>query len=290
MRNLQLESHVRMNQPAPAFESTREHPKQIKATIRYVVKGEKTIFYPADRDKSYWPAEDHEITLTDMRPFQQELSIARNGFALLNHTTAVKNFFDPQEVMTVFAPEVIALAKKLNGAVHAIAFGPVPRSDDPNIAQSRAPAFGAHVDYGRATVMDQVRLVMGAKEAEPWLKKRLVLMNFWRPITTVHRTPLALCDASTVLPSDLNDSEIRGGLDDPNRPPLFGFNLSYNPNHRWYYVPKMRPDELFAFKLYDSDATRPQWTGHTAFADPDSTSDAPPRQSMEIRTISFIDD
>lgn len=270
--------------------STREHPKQIKATIRYVVKGEKTIFYPADRDKSYWPAEDHEMTLTDMRPFQSELSIARNGFALLNHTTQVKNFFDPAEVQNVFAPEMIALAKQLNGAVHAIAFGPVPRSDDPKISQSRAPAFGAHVDYGRATVMDQVRLAMGAKEAEPWLKKRLVLMNFWRPITTVHRTPLALCDASTVLPSDLNDSEIRGGLDDPTRPPLFGFNLSYNPNHRWYYVPRMRPDEVFAFKLYDSDPKRPQWTGHTAFADPDSTEDSPPRQSMEIRTVSFIDE
>lgn len=275
---------------AAGAESTREHPKQIKATIRYVVKGEKTIFYPADRDKSYWPAEDHEMTLTDMRPFQGELSIARNGFALLNHTTKVKNFFDPKEVETVFAPEVIELAKKLNGAVHAIAFGPVPRSDDPKISQSRAPAFGAHVDYGRATIEDQVRLAMGAKEAEPWLKKRIVLMNFWRPITTVHRTPLALCDASTVSPDDLNDSEIRGGLDDPNRPPLFGFNFSYNPKHRWYYVPKMRPDEVFAFKLYDSNPNVPQWTGHTAFADPDSTEDSPPRQSMEIRTISFINE
>jgi hypothetical protein len=51
----------------------------------------------------------------------------------------------------------------------------------------------------------------------------------------------------------------------------------------------MQPDELYAFKLYDSDASRPQWTGHTAFADPEAPADAPPRQSMEIRTISFID-
>ena len=50
-----------MSQPLP---STRERPKQIKAAIRYVVKGERSIFYPADRDKSYWPAEEHEMTLT----------------------------------------------------------------------------------------------------------------------------------------------------------------------------------------------------------------------------------
>ena len=61
------------------------------------MKGERSIFYPAEREKSVWPAEDHEVTLTDMRPLQQQLTIARNGFALLNHTTAVKDFFDPQK-------------------------------------------------------------------------------------------------------------------------------------------------------------------------------------------------
>ncbi len=278
-------SQYNKNKPMSALAA----PHQIKATIRYVVKGERSIFYPADRDRSYWPADEHEMTLTDMRPLRAEISIARNGFALLTHHTAVKNFFDPAQIEQVYYPEVIALAKQLNGAAHAIAFGPVARSDDPANKQGRLPAFGAHVDYGRPTVEEQVRIVLG-KEADYWLQKRVVLMNFWRPITTVYRTPLALCDASSVLATDLHDSEIRGGLDDPTRPPLFGFNLSYNPQHRWYYVKEMRPDETFAFKLYDSDASAPQWTGHTAFNDPETAVDAPPRQSMEVRTISFIDD
>jgi hypothetical protein len=51
----------------------------------------------------------------------------------------------------------------------------------------------------------------------------------------------------------------------------------------------MQPEELFAFKLYDSDSIHPRWTGHTAINDPESPHDSPPRQSMEIRTISFID-
>jgi hypothetical protein len=263
-------------------------PGQIAADIRYVVKGERTIFYPADRDKSYWPAEEHRVTLTDMRPLQKQISIARNGFALLNHTTAVKNFFDPVEIEHVFYPEVIALAKQLNGAMHAVAFGPVARSDDPDNKQGRLPAYGAHVDYGRRTIEEMTRPLLG-EQADYWFSKRVVLMNFWRPITTVYRTPLALCDASSVSPDDLHDSEIRGGLDDPNRAPLYGYNLSYNPNHRWYYAPRMRPDEMFAFKLYDSDASQPQWTGHTAFSDPDTPENAPPRQSMEVRTVSFIE-
>ncbi len=262
-------------------------PKTIRVPIRYVVKGEKAIFYPADRAKSYWPPEDHDMTLTDARALRDSLSVARNGFALLTHHTAVTDFFDEQQVQNIYAPEVVALAKQINGASMAFAFGPVARSDDPNIKQGRQPSVGAHVDYGRRTIEDITRDNLGAA-AEEWLKKRVVLMNFWRPIRTVYSSPLALCDASTVVQDDLNESEVRGGLMDANRPPLFGFNLSYNPAHRWYYVPRMQPDELFAFKLYDSDASRPQWTGHTAFTDPDTPENAPARQSIEIRTISFI--
>ena len=262
-------------------------PHQIKATIRYVVKGERAIFYAAERDKSYWPGDDHEVVVTDLRSLDHPPSIERNGFTMLQQPTEVWDFSDSSQIEQVLYPEAVALAKRLNGAAHAIAFGPVARSDRPGNSQSRLPAFGAHVDYGRRTIEDIARPILGA-QADHWLSKRIVLMNLWRPVSTVYRTPLALCDASTVQPDDLHDSEIRGGLDDPNRPPLYGYNLSYNPNHRWYYASRMQPDELFAFKLYDSDSARPQWTGHTAINDPETPDDSPPRQSMEIRTISFI--
>jgi hypothetical protein len=262
-------------------------PHQIKATIRYVVKGERAIFYASEREKSYWPGDDHEVIVTDLRSLADSPRIERNGFTLLREATAVRDYQDAKEIEQVLFPEAVGLAKRLNRAAHAIAFGPVARSDSPDGSPSRLPAFGAHVDYGRRTIEDVARPLLGA-QADYWLSKRVVLMNLWRPISTVYRTPLALCDASTVQSGDLHDSEIRGGLDDPNRPPLYGYNLSYNPKHRWYYNSRMQPDELFAFKLYDSDAARPQWTGHTAINDPESPDDSPPRESMEIRTISFI--
>ena len=266
---------------------TVKAPHQIKATLRYVVQGERAIFYPGERDRSYWPGDDHEVMITDLRSLPELPTIERNGFTVLRHHTRVRNFLDPGEVETLWYPEVIGLAKRLNGAAHAIAFGPVARSDHPDNRDGRQPAFGAHVDYGRRTIEDIARPLLGA-QADLWLSKRVVLMNFWRPISTVYRTPLALCDASTVQADDLHDSEVRGGLDDPDRASLYGYNISYNPGHRWYYLSRMQPDELFAFKLYDSDPGRPQWTGHTAINDPETPADAPPRQSMEIRTISFI--
>jgi hypothetical protein len=261
----------------------------IRATIRYVVKGESSIFYPAERAKSYWPPDDHEMTITNARPLLDQLNVARNGFTVLQHQTAVTDFADATQISDVFLPEAVQLAKQVNGAVKAFAFGPVVRTDAPGSVQGALPAHGAHVDYGRRTIEDFTHATLG-DEADYWLSKRVVLMNFWRPITTVYSSPLALCDASTVAPGDLHPSEIRGGLMNINRQSLFGFNLSYNPAHRWYYLPRMQPDEVFAFKLYDSDATRPQWTGHTAFDDPNTPQDSPPRQSIEVRTVSFIED
>lgn len=262
-------------------------PHQINVTIRYVVKGERAIFYAAEREKSYWPGDDHDVVVTDLRSVDELPNIERNGFTLLRQHTAMRDYHNAGEIEAVLYPEAVALARRLNAAAHAIAFGPVARSDRPDGDHGRLPAFGAHVDYGRRSIEDMARPILGA-QADYWLSKRVVLMNLWRPITTVQRTPLALCDASTVQADDLHDSEIRGGLDDPNRPPLFGYNLSYNPDHRWYYTSRMEPEEIYAFKLYDSDATHPQWTGHTAINDPESAADALPRQSIEIRTISFI--
>lgn len=260
----------------------------VEAIIRYVVAGEKAVFYAADRERSYWPPEEHRVPIEDMRPHAQELSLERNGFVLLRESSAVTNFFDPAQVRTTYFAEIEALVKRLLGAQKVLVFGEVARSDSTTTGDSRLPAYGAHVDYGERTVRQFTQDMLGAEEAEHWLRKRFVLMNLWRPIRPVYRTPLALCDASTVREGDLNDSEIRGGLNDPNRASLYGFNLSFNPQHRWYYAPRMQPDEVLAFKLFDSDRSRVQWTGHTAFDDPSAAPDAPPRESIEVRTISFI--
>ena len=70
---------------------------------------------------------------------------------------------------------------------------------------------------------------------------------------------------------------------------MHGYNLQYNPGHRWYWMPRMQPDEVFVFKLCDSDRSRIQHTGHTAVDDPTAAADARPRESIEIRTISFFE-
>jgi hypothetical protein len=264
-------------------------PGAVRAVIPYVVAGESAVFYPGQRELSYWPVEDHEVVIRDARRIAGELDLERNGFRLLQERpTALRAFDDPAERKAVYYPEVEALAKELLGASRVLIFGDIPRTDASGTPDGLLPARGAHVDYNEATVRWWTEELVGPEEAARLLERRFVLMNLWRPITTVEKTPLALCDASSVEQQDLNPSEIRGGLYNPDMPPMRGFNLAFSPRHRWYWVPRMRPDEVLAFKLCDSDAGCLQWTGHTAFDDPTSRPDAPPRQSLEIRTISFF--
>ena len=259
----------------------------VRTRINYVVRGEKAVFCAADRDQSYWPQDPHDVTIEDVRPIADQLSFDRNGFVLLSEPTAVTDFRDKTQVAGIYIPEIVDLVKRLTGAEKVITFGTMIRSDAPGMEDGGLPAHGAHVDYGDFTVRETARELLG-DAADEWLKRRYILINLWRPIRTVERTPLALCDASTVKAEDMFDSEVRGGLGDPNRSSLWGYNLAFQPSHRWYYAPLMRPDEIFAFKLFDSDRARVQFTAHTAFEDPSAAADAKPRQSIEIRTISFM--
>jgi hypothetical protein len=51
----------------------------------------------------------------------------------------------------------------------------------------------------------------------------------------------------------------------------------------------MQRDEAMIFKCFDSlKDGRARWTAHCAFDDPGSRTDAPPRESIEMRTLAFF--
>ena len=261
----------------------------IRVKMNYVVRGESAVFNAANRAESYWPIEEHIVPVHDVRPIADTLSFDRNGFLLVKGESAVPGAADEAEMKRIHAQEAVALVTRLTGAAKVITFGSMLRTDAKEARDGNLPAFGAHVDYGARTVRDFTFDLLPVEEAERRLAGRHMLINIWRPLRPVERSPLALCDASSVAASDLFPSEVRGGLGDAGRRSLWGFNLAYNPDHRWYYAPRMQPDEAFVFRLFDSDPQAVQWTGHSAIEDPASTPDSPPRQSIEIRTIAFME-
>ena len=258
----------------------------VETTMKYVVRGEKATFHAGDRAKSYWPVDEHPVTIHDVRPIIDRLSFGRNGFVLVDEPTGVTDFADADELAR-YCRETEALVKRLTGAAKVVSFGPMIRTNATGAHGHNQPAHGAHVDYGARTVADFTRDLLPADEAEQRLQGRHMLINVWRPITMVESAPLAVADASTVRREDLFPSEVRGGLGGVARS-LWGFNLAYTPDHKWYWVPHMQPWEALAFKLFDSDPDATQFTAHSAFDDPNTPPDAAPRQSVEVRTIAYL--
>ena len=260
--------------------------RDVTATMKYVVRGEKATFYAGDRERSYWPGEEHEVVIHDMRPEQHDLALERNGFVLLDEPSGIADYTDPDQLAR-YCRQTEALVRRLTSADKVVSFGPVIRTNAGGTHGHNQPAFGAHVDYGARTVADYTRDLLPEEEAEARLAKRHMLINVWRPIELVESAPLALCDARTVRREDLFDSEVVGGLGGVARS-LWGFNLACRPEHRWYWVPDMLPWEVLAFKLFDSDPDAVQFTAHSAFEVPGTPHDAAPRQSIEMRTIAYL--
>ena len=266
----------------------------MRAHISYTADtGEKLVnetFGPNNiRRRTSGTAELHEVVIADGR--NEALSLERNGFELVEHRTAVKNFFDAAELKTVYYREVEALIQARSGAARVVVFDHTLRSGSEAEREARLirePVLSAHNDYTEWSAPQRVRELMG-DEAERLLARRFAIIQVWRaaypdaadPIVS---NPLALADARSVAFEDLLVAERR-------YPHRIGqtYRLKYSPRHRWFYFPRMRRDEALVFKVYDSEKDgRARFTPHTSFDDPATPSGAPPRQSIEARSLAFF--
>ncbi|RYO92738.1 hypothetical protein DL766_003436 [Monosporascus sp. MC13-8B] len=186
----------------------------------------------------------------------------------------------------------------------------------------RTPVQVVHVDQTSAAAAARVRRHLPAEEAEELLRGRFQIVNVWRPIGhPASDHPLAVIDWRSTRPADFvpvdllypkradnSDDDDRGKEVRPDEASLAstegyevrGETLGVQPkeDHRFYYVRDMTPDEVLLLKCYDSFGEGEQPLGrpgvavrtpHTAFEDPQTPADAPPRQSIEVRCLVFYE-
>jgi hypothetical protein len=261
----------------------------VRAIITYVDPNAAIgAHHDTDNSKSTLKPVRYEMPVFDLRSVSAPLSLEEDGFVVVTRPSAGKNFEDAEEIATTYTKEAEALVKELTGAEKVIVFGHAFRNATPGLpVGTRKPAYMAHIDYNEETVRAVARKHLSPEEYARRGQSRIVLVNVWRPIETVESAPLAVCDPRSISPEDLIHGPI-GGASVSGIPGAAGFNLAHNPKHRWYYLSKMQPDEVLAFKLCDSDRSRVQLTAHTAFDDPSSPPDARPRRSIELRTLAFM--
>jgi hypothetical protein len=262
----------------------------VQAGIRYTLPtGEKLVnetFGPNNiRRRTSGTEQVFPVEIEDGR--NKAFSLEENGFVFVRHETAVRDFFDADELEKVYYPEVAALITKLTGAKRVQVFDHTLRSGDEAEREARLlrePVLSAHNDYTEWSGPNRVREVMGA-EADSLLQRRFSIIQLWRAINRpIESNPLAIADARSIPCEDLLIAERRY----PHRVGQT-YRLQYSPGHRWFYFPRMRRDEALVFKVYDSAQDgRARFTPHTSFDDPSTPPGAPPRQSIEARALVFF--
>ncbi|HZS85175.1 MAG TPA: CmcJ/NvfI family oxidoreductase [Stellaceae bacterium] len=229
------------------------------------------------------------LPIRDARPIASDLSLDRDGFALLRHRTDLGDFDDADERRRVYDPEIERLVAEATGAERVVVFDHTIRrriwsAADRMPATPRQPVPRVHNDYTLRSGPQRVRDLMG-EEAEALLQRRFAIINVWRPIRGPLRdAPLAVCDAQSTELADF----VAADLIYPDRRGET-YSVTYNPRHRWFYAPAMGEDEVMLLKVFDSAADgRARFAPHSAFEDPTAPADVLPRESIESRTLAFF--
>lgn len=274
---------------------TRTEPTDVRADVKYMKdSGEKRLIYipsEAGQDNSKWAGryEDRKVEIRNARLATAAFELDDAGFALTPQVSAVADFYNDTQVSEVYEPEVATLLQELTGAARVHIFDHTRRADSKSMREEkvvREPAGVIHNDYTQASAEKRVRDLFSEDEANDLLSRRFAIVNVWRssnhlPIETA---PLALCDARSVAESDLITVE-RHSKDRIGEVQ----QVIFNPDHRWFWYPRLQADEAILIKTYDSATDgRARFSVHTAFEDPTAPANAPPRESIETRAFLFF--
>jgi len=242
--------------------------------------------------KIFFELEDVSVLVADMRPIAENLSVDTQGFELLHHETQVDDLYDDAAVDSTYHAEVEDILRERFDATHVAIFDVTRRSDDTGGARNpdglRGPATRVHVDYTVASGPQRAKDVLGEAEYERLIEAgaRILQVNVWRPISgPVKRSPLALADASSIATEELvaTDQVFADRVGEI-------YQVAHGAGQRWYYASEIDRDEILLIKGWDSiDDGRAHFTPHGAFELQETGPDAPPRESIEVRTFVIIE-
>ena len=243
-----------------------------------------------DRTEHVGRYRTHDVDILDARQERSVTDLDREGFRLVEHHSAVEDFYDDHALHAVYHAELEALLERVTGAHRVEVFDDTRRSSSTAKQRehgSRDPASIAHNDYTHSSGERRLRdfFADAPGEAEQLAHRRFAIINAWRPIgAPVVDHPLVLCDATTVNDDDLLPVERRG------RDRIGELQVAlFDRDQRWYYYPRMTRDEVLLFKTYDSATDgRTRFTPHSSCKDPRAPDDAPPRESLETRCLVFF--
>lgn len=266
--------------------------------------------------------QSHKAKVKSMRGlerFEQGVvkSLDNDSIGFTHFPSNVKNFEDDKEVIAVYHQEVQRMAMRITGCDFATVNPHIRRDeslDDSDVdVKKHTTAIRAHAvvhndyhddfhEFLTSLTPKKLRYFMNMRGDADILHnrvkkaKRVVVLNFWRSILDepLEHCPLAMCARTSTQVSDIIPANLPsyGGAVLPSEGgKTFLIQLAmWNPNHEWFYLPRMTKDECLIFKTFDS-SMKPDFIPpfHSAFFDPLTPPNATKRKSVEIRAVCFWD-
>ncbi len=276
----------------------------VTATLNYfdphVPRGRFDLVEP-DRNLMAFAA--HEVEIHDMRGAARDVTIDRQGFMLAAHDSKVARSAEMLDANLVaqdglppinraYYDELLPLIREISGARDVIpqATGLTVRFSARSQRQSWAGAAGfIHLDVTEQSVKRFLDFSLKAADCEIAPYSRVVLYQTWRTVSDPPQDNLlALCDCSSVHPSDVAFYDAIIGDKGTALESIEARSCRYNPEHRWWYASDMGEQDVLVFIGYDSADPQGIQPFHTGFDVPDRA-DAAPRASLEARFFAFYD-
>ncbi|KAL3300186.1 Cytochrome P450 [Colletotrichum asianum] len=205
-------------------------PRNVRTTINYYQDPgdgtEHASSIAGKRSTFVHPSIDFETVVTDITGSEDKYTLDSHGFQLHRHVSQEKEFIDDQKIKDLYYPEIEQLLFEVTGASRICIFDHTIRRPNPTAASSddeRRPVKRAHIDQSEWASENQVRRHLG-EDGPGLLKSRFQLINVWRPIKTIYKDPLAVCNSHSVPDKDIVPVKLLYP-DWVGEPLSFGYNI-----------------------------------------------------------------
>ena len=256
----------------------------------------RPAFYAHDFARDNLVLDPRAVEVRDARGAPHAPALAREGFEIARHPTAVSNFDDTNQIHQIYLREAQQLLLDLTGAKRVVMTpGAVARYGEKSTRYRTSfnsrPARFTHVDYTERSAPVLMKSLL-EKVAPGFVPRgRYAGYNVWRVLSDPPQdVPLAVCEAGSVEPGDLVAGDAIFDAPGAAEWSFEAYLVKYNPAHRWSYFSNMRRDEALVFKAFDTDSSHPVRVPHCAFDDPTCPPGVPPRASIEVRGYAFFED
>lgn len=249
----------------------------------------------------------HLVKVRNMRGHESTYNFDNHGFNIATLHSSVKDWRNDEELKVTYFAEVAELLKKQLGAKyvfsyeHHVRMGTLEEAlqkDTEGKVDIDGPVRRVHIDESPNSARNEFAYYLkpNAPGNEHLAGRDFGIYNVWKPLRTIRKDPLCLCDARTLQDNDLQSGKVTV----PNVGEIENFAIrapQQEGRHEFAYLRGQEPHEAYIFRIFDSrldggkevngqavDGMRSHGVAHTSFVDP-GTEHLRPRESVEIRSF-----